>query len=344
MEDARLQRLRALQSFKRHDDGNAVITMDKDNHSRRERIRAEVVYSKCPTSTTDNDRLADKLQKAQLDEQQHITEVNLEKIKESPVPSAKPEEKYSETEEEYLEPLQRPVFIPKLLRPECSSTQATDDDIEAKRQEEAHRLLVDYVRKDYEATFKSQDDDSVLGFDPLSVDDTDELDEEGEYAAWRLRELLRIKRDKEERERWEKEKMEAERVRNMTEEERRLQDEAKAKEWAELPKGEMKYMQKYYHKGSFFLDDHDPLMRRDYMQPTGEDASANRETLPEIKQVRDFGKKGRTKWTHLVGEDTTAFDYGWGQRKNEMNYKLISKMGGMRGHLDNPVAKRTRKE
>lgn len=56
--------------------------------------------------------------------------------------------------------------------------------------------------------------------------------------------------------------------------------------------------------------------------------------------MRDFGKKGRTKWTHLVAEDTTAFDYGWGHRKNAANYQLVSKMGGMRGHLDNPAAKR----
>ena len=32
------------------------------------------------------------------------------------------------------------------------------------------------------------------------VDDTDGLDEQAEYEAWKLRELMRIKRDKEERE------------------------------------------------------------------------------------------------------------------------------------------------
>ena len=88
---------------------------------------------------------------------------------------------------------------------------------------------------------------------------------------------------------------------------------------------------KFYHKGAFFMDGDDALLQRDYAQATGEDASANRELLPDVKQVKNFGKKGRTKWTHLVGEDTTAFDYGWGQRKNDVNYALVGRMGGMKG-------------
>lgn len=39
--------------------------------------------------------------------------------------------------------------------------------------------------------------DSAAG--PPDVDDTDGIDEEAEFEAWKIRELLRIKRDKEER-------------------------------------------------------------------------------------------------------------------------------------------------
>lgn len=30
-------------------------------------------------------------------------------------------------------------------------------------------------------------------------------------------------------------------------------------------------------------------------------------------QVRQFGKRGRTKWKHLAAEDTTNFESPWAQ-------------------------------
>lgn len=254
---------------------------------------------------------------------------------------ARVEKEQTEEEEEEDEgqttPLLRPVFVPKTHRHEDVSTSGKDE--QGEREREAQRLLIEYVRREYEASLPQENDDSQTVNDPLSIDDTDPTDEIGqetELQAWKLRELLRIKRDRAAREHWEREQMELERVRNMTEEERRRLDEEKMREWQERPQSQMRFMQKYYHKGAFFMDEQEPLYQRDYAQATGEDAHANKEMLPEVKQVRDFGKKGRSKWTHLVGEDTTAFDYGWGRRKNEANYKLISRMGGMRGHLDNP--------
>lgn len=248
-------------------------------------------------------------------------------------------EEEDEDEERPVAPLLRPVFVKKEIRQQTAAADARDKATEAARkaqEQEAHELLVQLVRQEYEAVAVAREETDAGSFDPSAVDDADDPDCALELEAWRLRELLRIKRDRAERERWEREKMELERIRNMTEEERRQLDEAKMKEWMEQPRSQMRFMQKYYHKGAFFMDDGEALYQRDYAQPTGEDASANREILPEVKQVRDFGKKGRTKWTHLVGEDTTEFGYGWGQRKNELNYKMVGKMGGMRGHLDNP--------
>jgi hypothetical protein len=83
---------------------------------------------------------------------------------------------------------------------------------------------------------------------------TDAEDEELEYETWKLRELKRNKRDRDEREAEERERQEIERIRNMTEEERRLEFKNNPKEVTnKAPKGKYKFLQKYYHRGAFYL-------------------------------------------------------------------------------------------
>lgn len=84
-------------------------------------------------------------------------------------------------------------------------------------------------------------------------------------------------------------------------------------------------MQKYWHKGAFFQDDADDafastskkldILDRDYNAPTGED-KLDRTLLPEVMQVKNFGRRGRTKWTHLKNEDTTDFNAPWATDPN----------------------------
>ena len=75
-----------------------------------------------------------------------------------------------------------------------------------------------------------------------------------EYESWKLRELRRNKRDREEREAEEREKQEIERIRNMTEEERRAEFKNNPKEVTnKAAKGKYKFLQKYYHRGAFYL-------------------------------------------------------------------------------------------
>lgn len=84
------------------------------------------------------------------------------------------------------------------------------------------------------------------------MNDTDDLDPTGEFEAWRLRELNRIKRDKEEQFRREEEKAEIERRRALPEEVRLKEDLERAqKSREEKPKGSQKFLQKYWHKGAF---------------------------------------------------------------------------------------------
>jgi microfibrillar-associated protein 1 len=84
------------------------------------------------------------------------------------------------------------------------------------------------------------------------IDDTDGLDPEAEFEAWRLRELARIKREKEAQVQRELEREEIERRRALPEEQRLEEDTENAKRTRdEKPKGQQKFLQKYWHKGAF---------------------------------------------------------------------------------------------
>ena len=84
------------------------------------------------------------------------------------------------------------------------------------------------------------------------MDDTDGLNPAAEFEAWRLRELNRIKTEKEEELRREEEREESERRRAMPEEQRMKEDLERAQKLREdKPKGQQKFLQKYWHKGAF---------------------------------------------------------------------------------------------
>ena len=69
---------------------------------------------------------------------------------------------------------------------------------------------------------------------------TDDENDEAEYEGWKIRELKRIKKQREERDQTEKEKDEIERVRNMTEEERRAEFRANPKKVSHRNKSHFK--------------------------------------------------------------------------------------------------------
>lgn len=100
----------------------------------------------------------------------------------------------------------------------------------------------------------TQGDDAAPIADVRTVDDTDGLDPDGEYELWKLRELLRIRRDRDKVAAAEQAHAEREARHGMDPEQRRLEDERRANESrSNKPKKKMAFMQKYYHKGMIVI-------------------------------------------------------------------------------------------
>ena len=58
------------------------------------------------------------------------------------------------------------------------------------------------------------------------------------------------------------------------------------------------------------LQDLDILKRRDYTEAT--ESTVDVSLLPKVMQVKNFGKRSRTKYTHLLDQDTTVSSGGFG--------------------------------
>lgn len=140
------------------------------------------------------------------------------------------------------------------------------------------------------------------------MDDTDGLDPEGEFDAWRARELARLLRDKAKQAEADAERAEIERRRAMPEDIRMAEDLEFAEATRNKEKPQMGFLQKYYHKGAFHQDDDSDLFTRDYTAAT--ESQVDMAALPKVLQVRDYGKASRTKYTHLTDQDTSSG--GWG--------------------------------
>eukprot|EP00968_Pinguiococcus_pyrenoidosus_P009426 scaffold733_cov267-Pinguiococcus_pyrenoidosus.AAC.49 len=251
-------------------------------------------------------------------------------------------------------PMLRPKFIPKDKRKlkgaeeEKQRNEEVQFELERARQEErrreTRRLVALEVQREAEAGHEVRRFQEYFGasgprLKPLSwhrqaditdndseagmPDDMDVDDDEVEYEKWKVRELRRLVRDKEERERRAEEARETERRRQMTDDEIMREDRALGKlagnDTSRRDESKQGFMQKYYHKGAFFMDEEsldklkkskDPrkedVRRRDYTEATGFD-KFNIEALPEVMQRagRKFGLRSQTKYTHLNAEDTT---------------------------------------
>ncbi|GIY81350.1 microfibrillar-associated protein 1 [Caerostris darwini] len=268
-----------------------------------------------------------------LDDDEHKSE--MEQSEESEY------EEYSDSEEEVEQRL-KPVFVRKkdritVVDKEQQAQKEKEQELLAKKQaEERRRQTLKMVEEETKKELMEQQE--VQKASDLVI--TDDENDEAAYEAWKLRELKRIKRDKEAKESFEKEKSELERIHNLTEDERRAELRANPRVVTnKAAKGKYKFLQKYYHRGAFFLNNEDDIYRRDFSAPTLED-HFDKTILPKVMQVKNFGRSGRTKYTHLVDQDTTIFDSPW-MAETAQNIKFHhNQSGGMKQVFDRPSARK----
>lgn len=250
---------------------------------------------------------------------------------------------YEDESEEDREPRLKPQFIRRrdrttIIEKEKDLVKQKQLEQEAKkaakeRRKQTLRLVEDSIKKDMEAA-KAEKDPHINDVN------TDDENEEIEYETWKLRELKRLKRDREEREAVEKEKDDIERMRNLPEEERLKELKLNPKKVTnKTHKGKYKFLQKYYHRGAFYLDKEEDVFKQDFSAPTLED-HFDKTVLPKVMQVKNFGRCGRTKYTHLVDQDTTKFDSPWLSETANNDKFVRERAGGMKQNFDKPSYRR----
>ncbi|CAG7889216.1 unnamed protein product [Brassica rapa] len=152
----------------------------------------------------------------------------------------------------------KPLFVPKSERYTVAGRERLEAEEQAleelaKRKLEMRKLgtkqiVVEEVRKDEEIRKNMLLQDANIG----DVETDDEINEAEEYEVWKTREIARIKRERDAKEAMLREREKVEKLRNMTEQERK-----NPKPSSNKPKKKWNFMQKYYHKGAFFQADPD---------------------------------------------------------------------------------------
>ncbi|EME29599.1 microfibrillar-associated protein [Galdieria sulphuraria] len=249
--------------------------------------------------------------------------------------ASKEEEADEETVEDFPR-LWRPVFVNKNQRETVEEREKIEQDAEREKQardsrKEFRRQQAHSVVTQTAAETKSSSVKDDVDLDDLGLELPDDKDREAEYELelmkWKIRELRRLQREHDRDEERKRELREIERRRNMSEEERKKEDQERLRRDEKLreEKPKMAFLQKYYHKGVFFMEQDDSgrykedIYNRNFMEGTEEDL-VDRTYLPKVMQTRrgQFGFKGRTKYTHLTNEDTT-FGTTYGNKKPELS-------------------------
>jgi len=232
----------------------------------------------------------------------------------------------SEDSEERFSPLAQPLFVPRANRQTIAEREALErEELQRVEQEKIRSSRRAQETKEIAAQKVAEDQaqEELASSGPKGAEDIntdDDSNPEEDYQAWKSREIERLRRDLEEKMKHEREEKEKEIWRKMSEKDRERYLEMKSKEAqassiAKIEdKAKWNFLQKYYHKGAFFQTEAEykgeeaplvgELKNRDISSATGDDVF-DKASLPRVMQVKNFGRRGQSKWTHLAAEDTT---------------------------------------
>ncbi|XVF56804.1 hypothetical protein PTKIN_Ptkin06aG0149900 [Pterospermum kingtungense] len=358
-DDIRMARAVALEkAFPSHDDSGIVKKDDprlrrlaESRIDNRDEIRADhrrIRQAEIVSTEEEENRRNEGVEAEEEDED--ALEERRRRIKEKMLQRKQEETVLLEEEEE-----EEAIFVPKSERETIAERKRLEEEEQAleeaekrkleHRKIETRQIVVEKIREDQEIQKNME-----LQANVADVDTDDEVNEAEEYEAWKAREIARIKREREEREAMIKEREEIEKIRNMTEEERR-EWERKNPKPAPPPKQKWQFMQKYYHKGAFYQTEADDpigtagadnIYHRDFSAPTGDD-KMDKTILPKVMQVKHFGRSGRTKWTHLVNEDTTDWNNPW-TYNDPLRAKYNAKMAALNAPITKPKGSKKLKD
>ncbi|WFC98689.1 hypothetical protein MYAM1_001421 [Malassezia yamatoensis] len=183
----------------------------------------------------------------------------------------------SESESEPEPVMLKPVFVSRKNRSTAiekpQHTTHEPDATQKARKQAAHDLAAEHVQR--ELREKKHEEAHY------DVDDTDDIDPEGEFQAWRARELARIQRVQAQEDEQRAERAEVERRRMLPEKQRLAEDLAHARQTRqEKQRGSQGFLQKYHHKGAFYQDM--DILHRDYSQQT--ESAVDKSALPKLMQ------------------------------------------------------------
>jgi microfibrillar-associated protein 1 len=212
------------------------------------------------------------------------------------------DESYSGEDEPALDiPLS---FVSKASRKTLPADSDSDSDsANVARKQESIRMAKEAISHEPVAATP----DSDIFHEPPAPDTNDAAaDQDREYGLWVERETQRLRAEITVQARYDLDAANSARRKRMSDHEL-----AGLRTRSAQRRGRMKYMQKYFHRGAYSVDEANPraaeLLQRDFTEPVGADR-VDKTLLPESMHVRggDYQKKGRSKWTHLRAEDTTT--------------------------------------